>query len=157
MSGLIVLLLRTVLAISLYAFLLLAFYLLWRSLRLASQQTLDRKLPPLNLILERGDERVAHTFSQANIVVGREPGCELCVPDTTVSARHARFIYRQDHWWVEDLNSRNGTYLNQEKVTLPIVLTNGDTIRCGNVALKVHLDSPATLPDPSGTSASNPD
>jgi pSer/pThr/pTyr-binding forkhead associated (FHA) protein len=59
--------------------------------------------------------------------------------DSTVSAQHSRLSFRQGHWWVEDLRSTNGTYLNNEPISASLVITNGDEIRCGQVVLTVII------------------
>jgi hypothetical protein len=49
-----------------------------------------------------GLEPVEHTF-------GRDPACDLAVPDTSLSRRHLRFVPIADAWEAEDLGSSNGT------------------------------------------------
>ncbi len=59
-----------------------------------------------------------------------------------VSRRHARLIYKENQWHLEDLNSTNGTFFNGEKVAphqlLP--LKNGDVIRCGQIELELTIE-----------------
>ena len=64
--------------------------------------------------------------------VGRETSNNILIPDPSVSAHHARLKPGPDGWYVEDLNSSNGTYVNQRRVSYA-KLTNGDIIRFGNV------------------------
>jgi pSer/pThr/pTyr-binding forkhead associated (FHA) protein len=57
-------------------------------------------------------------------VIGREPNCELCVDDEQVSRRHAAVLLEEGRWWLQDLNSRNGTMVNGElihRIELPEV------------------------------------
>src|SRR5262245_41925194 len=49
------------------------------------------------------------------VVVGRHPGCDIRVPDETVSRRHARIISQRGGYFVEDLGSRNGTFLTASR------------------------------------------
>jgi pSer/pThr/pTyr-binding forkhead associated (FHA) protein len=57
----------------------------------------------------------------------------------TVSARHARLSFRRDQWWLEDLGSRNGTFLNGEALSAPVVLADMDEVRCGQVSFTIGL------------------
>ena len=70
------------------------------------------------------------------VVVGRHPGCDIRVPDETVSRRHARFIVANGGYFVEDLGSRNGTYLNGERVTSPVRLCHLDTVSIFNTEVE---------------------
>src|SRR5258708_29555391 len=69
------------------------------------------------------------------IVVGRHPGCDIRVPDETVSRRHARIIVEDSGYFIEDLGSRNGTYLNGRRATAPERLCHLDTISIFNTAV----------------------
>jgi len=49
-------------------------------------------------------------------IVGRDPGCDIVIPDPYVSRRHARILYKDNKWYIEDLGSRNGTYVDGEDI-----------------------------------------
>lgn len=68
--------------------------------------------------------------------VGREPGNELVVDEDTVSARHAVFHRDRGGWWLEDLTSTNGTFVNGRRVNRRVPLATGDEIRFGRVAVQ---------------------
>src|SRR5579872_1506840 len=70
------------------------------------------------------------------VVVGRHPGCDIRVPDETVSRRHARIIAGHDGYLIEDLGSRNGTFLNGHKVTSPERLNHLDTFSIFNTVVE---------------------
>ena len=72
------------------------------------------------------------------ILIGRADDSTLVLDDDYASTRHARIAQQGDDWYVEDLGSTNGTYLNQRKVTGPSVLRVGDRITVGNVELEVR-------------------
>ena len=59
--------------------------------------------------------------------------------ENTLSARHARLQFRHGHWWLDDLNSRNGTFLNEARVTEGQVVVPGDRLRCGTVIFQIDL------------------
>lgn len=136
-----VLILRILMVIALYAFLAWAIYALWRDLKFHSQILTSRKTPPIGILMDGDPENEKTTFSQNEISIGREPSCDISLPDPVISARHARLIYRNMHWWIEDLMSTNGTYLNDERVESPTILINGDELRIGKNILVVELSS----------------
>jgi phosphoserine phosphatase RsbU/P len=61
-------------------------------------------------------------------IVGRNHFCDLLIDSHGVSRRHSRIFSRDDEYFVEDLNSINGTYLNRERVHEPTKLRDGDMI-----------------------------
>ena len=153
MSGPVVFVLRLLLTASLYAFLAWALTCLWRDIRLQSALLATRKIPPISLTLAR-DGQVVHIrrFIQAEVTIGRDPACECPVEDEAVSARHARLSFHHNQWWLEDLDSTNGTTLNQEKLGLPTVVISGDEFGCGSTLFTISLAGdiliPATEEDP---------
>ena len=56
--------------------------------------------------------------------------------DTYASQMHARVFPKDGSWFVEDLGSTNGTYLNRAKVTAPSEVGPGDEIRIGKTTLE---------------------
>jgi pSer/pThr/pTyr-binding forkhead associated (FHA) protein len=139
MSGIVLLILRVLIAASLYAFFGLALYLLWRDLQGQTRPAALYQPPALTLIRITDEEPVQLRFTSPEIIIGRDPACELVLEDSTVSAKHTRLFFRQGQWWVEDLRSTNGTYLNQEPINSSLVITSGDEIRCGQVALTITV------------------
>ena len=130
MTGTVLLILRILLAILLYAFLGWALYTLWRDMRRQTTLQIERQVRPVILTFE-GVE--ALRFSQLEVIIGRSASCDVTLEDKTVSGRHARLAYHHGQWWLEDLASTNGTFLNGEPVSAAVVLTHGDLVRCGQV------------------------
>ena len=56
----------------------------------------------------------------------------MTIPDSSVSHRHARIYHSDGEWYVEDLGSTNGTYLNEELLGGPRPLHPGDRVRIGD-------------------------
>jgi pSer/pThr/pTyr-binding forkhead associated (FHA) protein len=140
MSGPVVFALRLLLTLSLYGFLVWAFISLWRDIKLQSVLLSARKIPPLTLTLARTDQvSQIRRFIQPEVTIGRDPACECPLDDDSISARHARLSYHHNQWWLEDLGSTNGTLVNQEKLTLPMVVVTGDEFRCGKTLLTINL------------------
>ena len=66
-----------------------------------------------------------------DIVIGREPACDIVLSSRYVNRRHARIHFDGKYWWLEDLRSVNGTLLDGVKVQSPEKLKPGDWIRIG--------------------------
>jgi pSer/pThr/pTyr-binding forkhead associated (FHA) protein len=131
MSGILLLILRGAMAVLLYAFLGWALSLLLRDLRRESEKIRARQLARITLTLEAEPEARLYQFNQTEVLIGRDPLCDLEINDSAVSSQHARLSFHHNQWWVDDLKSRNGTLLNDELVTTAVVLTSDDKIRCG--------------------------
>lgn len=69
-------------------------------------------------------------------ILGSKEDCDFFLPFKGVSRKHCKFFFRKENWWVKDLNSTNGTYLNGEKITEKEV-TEDDFLNCGIVFIKV--------------------
>ncbi len=142
MSGIVFLGLRILLAACLYAFLGWALYTLWLGLRKESEFLAVRQAPPITVKIV--DPAQSVSFSKNEVSIGRDPACDFPLEDKTVSTQHARLIFHHNQWWIEDLGSTNGTFLNQERVSFPLVLTAGDQIRCGQVLLDILIGGQST-------------
>jgi pSer/pThr/pTyr-binding forkhead associated (FHA) protein len=60
--------------------------------------------------------------------------------DEVVSAQHARLTYHHGQWWLEDLSSTNGTFLNGSKLSTPAVVITDDEFKCGNTRFTLRVD-----------------
>lgn len=82
------------------------------------------------------------TLHQDELVVGRRSENDLPLDVDSVSRKHARLIRRADgSWWVEDLGSTNGTFVNQTEVHAPHPLVDGDLVRFGEAIVKFLVGS----------------
>jgi type II secretory pathway pseudopilin PulG len=73
-------------------------------------------------------------------LVGRDPTCDVVVPDGSVSRKHARIDRRGDNWVVIDQGSANGTFLDSQRV-IETTLRNGQELRFGAVPYRVEIES----------------
>lgn len=83
---------------------------------------------------------------KTEIHVGRDPDCEIVVPDRQVSRVHARFTFNKNGVLLEDLGSKNGTYLNGTLLENPTILEEGDIVQIALVQSFFFLSSDATMP-----------
>ncbi len=79
-------------------------------------------------------------------VIGRDPECDIVIPDRQVSRRHARLRRVDGGFELEDLGSKNGTHLNGARLTAPQRLQDGDLIQVALVARLAYVGSEATVP-----------
>ena len=78
------------------------------------------------------------TLGEAPITIGRAEDSTLVITDDFASARHARLVPRDGQWFVEDLGSTNGTYLDRGKVSGPTPVPLGVPIRIGRTSLELR-------------------
>jgi pSer/pThr/pTyr-binding forkhead associated (FHA) protein len=91
--------------------------------------------------LEGGVEGKNFLLDMPEIVVGRSTRATLRLLHSGVSRRHARLIALGGVYWVEDLGSSRGTFLNESRIAQRAVLSHRDTLRVGRVAFSVALVS----------------
>jgi hypothetical protein len=75
-------------------------------------------------------------------VLGREGSDVILVKSSTVSRRHARIVIDEKRAVVEDLGSKNGTYVNDRRVTAPTPAVDGDQVRVGSMLFTFRLSKP---------------
>ncbi len=78
------------------------------------------------------------TLGDQPILIGRADDSTLVLTDDFASSRHARLTNRGGQWYVEDLGSTNGTYLDQQRVQGPLPVNPGQSIRIGQTALELR-------------------
>ncbi|MGY1671574.1 FHA domain-containing protein FhaB/FipA [Geodermatophilus sp. SYSU D00710] len=78
------------------------------------------------------------TLGEQPILIGRADDSTLVLTDDFASSRHARLTNRGGQWYVEDLGSTNGTYLDQQRVQGPLLVAPGQPIRIGQTALELR-------------------
>jgi len=137
----VVLILRVLMVIALYGFLIWMMVTIWSDLKFHSQILGQKKIPQIFLSTDGEPDTEKRSFSQNEVIIGREETCDVFIPDPVISGRHARLVYRNTHWWIEDLMSTNGTYLNDERVESPAILINGDELRIGKSILLVEIQA----------------
>lgn len=71
--------------------------------------------------------------------IGSQAGNDLVLRDRFVSGQHARLRWDGATWWVDDLNSTNGTFINQQRVApgVPAGLASGSILQIGDLAFEM--------------------
>jgi hypothetical protein len=122
------------------------------------------------LIIRHGDRVTEHEIGEHPLIIGRDPQCDLFFADKKLSRRHARFERDGKEVRLVDLGSRNGSWVNDERVETRLV-TAGDSMRLGSLLISlfeerepepeedstVYLTAEAAAADESGTVMLSPE
>lgn len=140
--SIVLLIIRLIMIAALYAFIGWTIYTIWIEVYRRQESSEKQKAPTLTVRFtdEQGEKIQYITHPVA--LIGREQDCDISIADHSVSSRQARLSYHQNQWWVEDLNSTNGTFLNKDRLLQPAVLISDDLITCGSTELTVKLELP---------------
>ncbi len=90
---------------------------------------------PLLVISEPRQPERRFDLGPDDVIIGRSSESDLCLPNVSVSRRHARLRVKRGGVSVEDLGSNNGTELNGEEIQGRRTLSSGDTLRVGKYTL----------------------
>jgi pSer/pThr/pTyr-binding forkhead associated (FHA) protein len=134
------LILRVLLALVLYAFFGFAIAVVWRSV--SGRKNVKHELP-LTYAVEYQDERLvrSHRLRAVNLI-GRAADNTIVLSDERTSAHHARITFTGGQWVLEDLGSRNGTFVNELRVEGQIVITYEDRVQVGASILEITSETP---------------
>ena len=86
------------------------------------------------ILIEPGRERECRCKG-VRLIVGRDKSCQIAIEDGEASRRHLMLANDGAHWWAVDLGSKNGTFVNEKKIT-SIRLTRNSRIRVGASELR---------------------
>lgn len=112
-------------------------------------------LMPITVVVrsggQEGEEAPSITLDAPMIVLGRGEGCEVRLPDASVSHRHATIRQRGSEYILQDEGSTNGTFIGGVRlgVQAPRMLRHGEVIRLGRIFLEVRLDALLATPQAS--------
>ncbi|MFV0444856.1 MAG: SpoIIE family protein phosphatase [Planctomycetaceae bacterium] len=87
------------------------------------------------------------TLTGERTIIGRHPGCQVVFDSPAISRHHAQILESHGSFYVEDLRSRNGTFLNGKQLEGRSPLQNGDQIRISDVLLAFQDNSTPTASD----------
>ena len=112
-----------------------------------------------HLVIQCPDGQVRTVpLAAAGLAVGRSSSADLSFPeDAGLSRRHLQLIREGDSWFVEDLGSKNGTFLNDAPLKARTLLRPGDRIAAGHLAITYEAPAAAAAAaGPGGTAARAP-
>ncbi len=94
---------------------------------------------PTSLVVHAPDARRPRTFRlSGTLEIGRAESCKVRIEDTYASQHHARLSARDGSWYLEDLGSTNGTYVNDRRVQAPVEVWPGDVVKIGKTVLELR-------------------
>ena len=137
-----------------YGLLALLFLFIWRAMRWVVRGLGVERTPPAPtggdgrgepsparpsmLMVQSDGQRPRSVRLDGSTTIGRGVECELRLDDNYVSQQHARIFDRAGSWYVEDLGSTNGTFVNDQKLVAPAMLTPGDKVRVGTTTVELR-------------------
>lgn len=114
-----------------------------------TQSAEKHKIPPTSLLTNRGVLVIlsSNSFGKSFIVnrtqttIGRSYDCEIIIDDPLVSKKHCQILFGEDSkFYIEDLGSKNYTYLNEKVVKKKEHIIYGDRIIIGNTIMRFYLE-----------------
>ncbi|MBA2663938.1 MAG: Flp pilus assembly complex ATPase component TadA [Bradymonadaceae bacterium] len=99
-------------------------------------------------ISEKGGQQSKYDFNKTEITIGRMKGNDIVLPKGNVSKQHTRIFLRETSFFIVDLGSTNGTYVNGRKVAVEQALSEADKIYIGDFILQVEAPAKAAPPPP---------
>jgi DNA-binding response OmpR family regulator len=99
------------------------------------------------LLMVEGPSPGKRTFiDQPELIIGRDEHCEVVIPERQVSRQHARIRQERGKYILEDLDSKNGTFLNGQEIDGPHSLQDGDEIQIAFCCKLTFVGAEATAP-----------
>jgi pSer/pThr/pTyr-binding forkhead associated (FHA) protein len=149
-----------VLSVLKYALLVLLYFFIFRAVRSVAMDVAGRRReraaasrpaaappatpskggkPPSQVVVHEPEAPKPRTVRlSGSAQIGRGDGCAIRLSDTYVSQVHARFYGENGAWYVEDLGSTNGTFLNDRRVAQPVEVHAGDVVKLGKTVLELR-------------------
>ena len=107
--------------------------------RTPAPKTVARKKTLVGSLTPDDSPDAVHPLLDAEIVIGRAPGSGITISDGSVSSQHAKIRRTEEGFVLEDLKSRNGTFVNGERVDQPRLLLDGDLVRVGKIIMTFNV------------------
>lgn len=152
MDSLVLLGLRIALIVVLWFFILMALRAMRADIKMTGQastsassvaapqglaRAFNRSSPPRLLTVVEGPLAGSSIEVTEDMTMGRSPECTFVVGDDYASGMHARVFKRGSEWFVEDLDSRNGTFIGGSRIDQPEQITVGTDIRIGRTTVRL--------------------
>jgi len=99
--------------------------------------------PILRVVAKDGRDNTSarndYALDKMKNTVGRSANCDIQIGDLLVSNKHFCIWFEDEEWRIRDLNSRNGTYLNGQRIEEPYLLDDGDRVRVGEMEFEFRV------------------
>ena len=103
---------------------------------------------PILTVIEGKYTNQYWVIDKPEIILGRDDECDIVLPERQVSRQHIRFIREENRFYIEDLESRNGTWVNGQRVQGLQELFDGDEVHVALAIRMRFIGSGATAPLP---------
>jgi len=87
-------------------------------------------------VVEGDPEGACFLLRSGRTTVGHDCGNIIVLGDDQISKKHASVVFKNDRFWIEDRNSKNGVFVNGKKIAGPECLEEGSVIKMGSTHLK---------------------
>lgn len=139
------LILRLLLIVLLYLFLMQVVIAITRDLRKKTENDVPAgaRMPPVLghlIVVDSGPSSIlpgTHFDLQPQTTIGRGPTNTIQLPDSFISAEHTRLWYHNGTWFVQDAGSKNGTYVNNSPAREALPAQPGDIVQVGYIRFKL--------------------
>lgn len=142
--GVVLLILRLISAVLLLSFLIIIAWLSYKDIQAAIYKPSAIELSKGFLVVITTQSSELSPGTRIPLLpitsIGRSLTNTLVIEDDFVSSEHALITMRGQQWWLEDLGSRNGTYLNAQPIPAETIITSGDIISIGRTDIKFDLE-----------------
>lgn len=105
-------------------------------------------MPPTLQIMSGDQAGTEISLTQATVRLGRHPTCEVLIDMNAVSRFHAQLVRENGQYYIEDLNSRNGTFVNGAKIEGKTLLSDNDRVKICDMLLAYRVSAGAGAPPP---------
>ena len=140
MNAILALILRILFLTLTYVFVGWIGYTIFKDLRALFRNQKDTLTSSIILRAVVSHEPIEKEFAKTEIILGRDPDCDFIIADETISLRHCKLTYQHKQWWAADLDSTNGSFINDTPIDSPIIITEGDELRLGKVSVIIQVN-----------------
>ena len=109
-------------------------------MHIPAKAALPTKFPYLLVLNQRSilpfDINEFYPLNKETMMAGRSVECDIVLGDMLLSKKHMRVWFEDREWHIEDWNSKNGTFINGERVDSTFLLDDGDIIKLGQIELQ---------------------
>lgn len=90
-------------------------------------------------------QKIALDPQKPELILGRSGDADISIDNKNISRKHVKFKQDVDGVWIEDLNSKNGVFVNGHKIIAPVMLNDSDEIELGDIKLQFSDSNAAML------------